>query len=159
MCTWAQIPVETRIMCQVLWHWEALACFLLLWEKTISNMEREAYISPNSLQSIMKGNKGSYSWHEPGSENQCRFYREMPLTGLLDLLSFAIWITWVGLIVLSVDWAFSYHPSIKKMPHRLIYRPIWWRQFLTRGLLFWDDPSLLSSFARKKNSTSTLIYR
>lgn len=37
-------------------------------------------------------------------------------------------------------WAFPHQSLINKMSHRLAYRPIWWRQFLSWGSLFLSVP-------------------
>lgn len=39
----------------------------------------------------------------------------------------------------SVGWLLLYQLAIKKMPHRHVHMPIWWKQFLNWGSLFPGD--------------------
>lgn len=42
----------------------------------------------------------------------------------------------------SLHWVLPHQSSVKKIPHRLVNRPVRWRHFLTRGSFFPDNFSL-----------------
>lgn len=46
---------------------------------------------------------------------------------------------------LIVGWVLSHLSVIKKRAQRYAYSPIWWKQFLSWGFLFLDDPSFLQA--------------
>lgn len=47
-----------------------------------------------------------------------------------------------GVALPTVVWDLEYHSLIKKMPHRCVYRPRWWKQLFNGGALFPGDPNL-----------------
>ena len=107
--------------------------FFSLWWNTMTknNLRRKGFISaPSSTsQSLIEGNHGRNSRHEPGGRSWC-WGREGTLFTDLLLIARSAWLlvapraTCSGMVLPAVSWDLPYLSPIKKMYHRLAHRPM-----------------------------------
>lgn len=106
--------------------------FLLLWYR--QGPKAASYFSS---QSISKGKQG----RNLGAGTEAETLEEH------SLLACSLWLYHLAQDFLprdnpvAVGWALQDQSLIRNMPHRLSYRPFWYRQFLSWGSLF-DNPRL-----------------
>jgi hypothetical protein len=86
------------------------------------------------------------SGQEPRSRSWCRGHGGVVLTGLVLMACSACFIIAPGITHSGVSLPMKDGPihisSMKKMPHRLAHRAVWWGHFLNWGIFFQKDCSL-----------------
>lgn len=95
-------------------------------------LKKQRVISPHRLQPITKEVKAG---QEPGGSNGSRSYKRTLLSGWLSLLLYSTQALSPGVAPPTVSCALPHQPSIKKILHRPVHRPIWWGHFLNWGPL------------------------
>lgn len=98
------------------------------------------FFPPHSSLSFMRRTPSRNSGQKTGGRNRSHGY------GLLTAWLFPACspcrAIYPEMATPTVGRAFPYQSLIEKMPHGLVYRPVWWRQFLMWGSLFPDGSSL-----------------
>lgn len=111
------------------------------------------FISAPILQYIIVGSQG---------RNSRQKLRQRPWENA-TYLAFFSWLaqlpfkmhTCPGIALPTVGWAFPHQSTNKKMTHRHIYRPIWWRQFINRDSMF--SGRFLSSWEETTTNLKCLV--
>lgn len=142
---WIKWLVETGVGMETLWE-GAWGRGVLVW-----------FLLKHYAKSIL-GRKG-FIWltgpitaHYPGkSGHKLQAVTEAELMGLFCRT------TCLRLILLTMGWALPHQSLVRKVLHRLVYSPVWWKQFLNWGFLSPVDLSLcpVDQNWHKRLSTTT----
>lgn len=97
-------------------------------------------------QSITEGSQGRKSRQECTGRNWSRIHKQRLFTGITPVVCLAIYFIQLGHNCLGmartmVGYALAHEYANRKVHHRHIRSPVWWKKYLSWGFLFPGDSS------------------